>query len=176
MRSGILVSGLIAAVLLSVQPAGAMDDGVITINPDGSYAVSNETAKKAPATAAPATAVKEPIVSPLEIEKTKPVPVKKKPVVKKDQPVKTPVKKKEKKKAVVKEPEQSAPPELPPAGPIDRNQALRAAIQVAPPFRKADIHPFADNGKLIYQVILQTENGEQSIFVDGDTGEIMKRK
>ncbi|MDB5492221.1 MAG: hypothetical protein JWO78_2070 [Micavibrio sp.] len=68
----------------------------------------------------------------------------------------------------------NAPEPQTPVAPISRDQALRAAIQVAPPFRSSRVVPAEDNGRQIYRVILQTEDGEQEILVNRQTGEILR--
>lgn len=58
--------------------------------------------------------------------------------------------------------------------PITREQALRAAIQVAPPFRRSTVMRGNYKGKPVYEVTLQTEDGEDTVLVDAMTGEVIK--
>jgi uncharacterized membrane protein YkoI len=58
--------------------------------------------------------------------------------------------------------------------PITRDQALRAAIQVAPPFMRSTVMRGNYKGKPVYEVTLQTEDGEDTVLVDAMTGEVIK--
>lgn len=61
-------------------------------------------------------------------------------------------------------------------GPISREDALRAAIKVAPPFKRSTVLPGNYKGQPVYEVILQTEDGEQSILIDAMTGDVIRAK
>lgn len=62
-----------------------------------------------------------------------------------------------------------------PTSPISREAALRAAIQVAPPFKRSTVMRGNYQGKPVYEVILTTEEeGQETILVDAMTGAIVK--
>lgn len=67
-------------------------------------------------------------------------------------------------------------PEQQTRGPVSREDALRAAIAVAPPFKRSTVLPGNYKGQPVYEVILQTEDGEQSILIDTMTGDVIKAK
>lgn len=54
------------------------------------------------------------------------------------------------------------------------DDAIRIALDVAPPSRSVHAVPANYKGLHVYQVLFATEEGEQSVFVDRETGRIVK--
>ena len=59
---------------------------------------------------------------------------------------------------------------------IDRDVALRVALEYAPPARSFTVH---DNrqykDRIVYQVTFKTEDGPHDILVDAETGDVLKK-
>lgn len=54
------------------------------------------------------------------------------------------------------------------------DDAIRIALDAAPPSRSVHATPVNHNGLHTYQVVFKTEDGDRSIFVDRETGKIVK--
>lgn len=169
MRSGVLLMAV--SLVFFAMPVKAAEQGVIVINPDGTITESDAPkipqVKKAVPKAKPAPAK---IVKPKKAPAAKAAAVPASPKIKWNKPPKAG------KKPVEAE---AAPARMPVAeihrvGPISRDQALRAAIQVAPPFKSARAVPDQYKGRNIFRVILQTEDGQQDILVDSLTGDVLR--
>lgn len=173
MRFFILVTAIICGMGLPVQAAD--NDPVITINPDGSVVVEAEAPENV-------------IISPIEMmEKTPqavPPPESEQNIVKSSPPPLPGIKpvrqaRKEEAFPAVKESIGNAyiyeeSPRQP--GPVSSDEALRVALDVAPPSRGTQVYPADFNGLKVYQVVFKTEDGEQYVLVDRQTGEIIDER
>jgi hypothetical protein len=54
------------------------------------------------------------------------------------------------------------------------DDAIRIALDAAPPSRSVEAYPVNYHGIHAYQVVFKTEDGDRSIFVDRETGKIVK--
>lgn len=54
------------------------------------------------------------------------------------------------------------------------DDAIRIALDAAPPARSVNAYPVNHNGIHAYQVVFDTEDGKRSVFVDRETGRIVK--
>jgi len=54
------------------------------------------------------------------------------------------------------------------------DDAIRIALDAAPPARSVNAHPVNYKGLHAYQVVFATEDGNRSVFVDRETGKIVK--
>lgn len=179
MRFFILVLAMISGMALPVLAAG--QDPVITIHPDGSFSVNGETSEKIvtpPAEAVEPTVKEIPkvelqLIAPAEVKedlvKASPPPL---PLVKPARQSKKeeafPAVKESIGKMYVYEEKPRQP------GPVTRDEALRVALDVAPPSRSTEVYPADFNGLKVFQVVFKTEDGDQYILVDRQTGAIVK--
>jgi outer membrane biosynthesis protein TonB len=164
--------------------------------PSGEQPVESVPMRRAPAprtvdadTPAPAKQAAEPVKKPAAKPVKKPAAPK---AAKKETPVKKDVaakKKKATKPAKQKaQKKQAAPvasavaPKNPPAaqsaqrlGPnMTADDAIRIALDVAPPARAFHAYPVNYKGLHVYQVVFTTEDGDRSVFVDRETGKIVR--
>ncbi len=66
--------------------------------------------------------------------------------------------------------------EIPPGTVIDRDLALRIALEHAPPASGFDVTLRTYNDRPVYQAVFKTENGPYIILVDQETGKVLKEK
>lgn len=62
-----------------------------------------------------------------------------------------------------------------PRGPLTADEALRIALDVAPPARGYEIFRRDYNGRPAYMVTFKTENGPHDVLIDSRTGDVLKR-
>lgn len=58
---------------------------------------------------------------------------------------------------------------------IDKDAALRIALEIAPPARRFLVSRRTYQDRPVFQVTFFTENGPHDILIDSETGEILKR-
>jgi len=73
----------------------------------------------------------------------------------------------------------SAPAPVPARGPrlgpaMTPDDAIRIALDHAPPARSVNAYPVNYNGIHAYQVVFATEDGDRSVFVDRESGKIVE--
>ncbi len=115
-------------------------------------------------------------------QEAKKAPTKKASVkeTKKETPKKKPSPKAEKKKSVPAKPVVQPPP--PSAAPVQQRlgekmtpeDAILIAVDAAPPSRSVNAYPVNYKGLHAYQVIFKSDEGDRSIFIDRETGRIVK--
>ncbi len=142
-----------------------------------------------PAPATPVKPAKKPAAPKQDVKKETPVmktPVKKPATPKKEKaPAPAPQKPQKKKAAPVAPAAKPAPDHAAPTpsaalpsqrlGPhMTPDDAIRIALDVAPPSRSVTASAVNYKGLHAYQVVFVTEDGERSVFVDRETGKIVK--
>ena len=196
----LIIAGLLVIGIVGPTQA-AQDQPIIVINPDGSITVK-ESASGPMIEAVPAQQTPEPVSEKPKKKTSK----KEKPVtdIKAVQPEPEPEAEKIVKDAIVSpaDPVEEVPastkkqaaqkqkeiPPLPTRKPLidrtapiykaalTRDDALRIAIDVAPPSRGTRVMEGVFQDRPVYEVIFRTEDGEQSVFVDRETGDIVNPK
>lgn len=173
---------LSALCLALAAPAGAQDNAIRVVNPDGSVSVLE---LGAPASAPPSKAAK---AAPPTVKETPAAPVmattpvpRGKPAAPSKQPAKLAVKP-PRKPAPVLESAAAAPngdedeaPAYVAGQPVDADRALRLALDVAPPSRGYEVIRRTYQDRPVFQVTFRTEDGLHDVLVDAETGDILKR-
>ncbi len=174
----------VLAMLLGAGVYARAESGgspVITINPDGSITVVGDMPARPPVVepvAPPTPPSSSPLPPPALMIAPEPSVAEHAPPVPKVKPVPPPMRQAQKKKAPeprmvqqAKEPRDGVPPA---GGVVSREDARRIALSVAPPSRGVNVYPADYNGLKVFQVVFKTEDGEQYVLVDRQSGEIVR--